>query len=180
MIENKQYKNITLISIALRIILLALSYLLIDEFFSGPDDIFFWRVMFLLGMLFTTNFMKPLISYLSENISSIYHKRRLLKNKFLILMFWILSVLSVLSSKNSGLIIDNVSPSIIIFASFLPIVWLFKLTGASISKVSFILILFAGILANPYRQTADIFAQLTYLWLGTSVIIKLTKENKYV
>lgn len=151
---------------------LILAYALSSLFFhEDPGEVYLLvSILFWVGVLSITGFISSIYSEILTSVRNTHLQEQKIKNRLLILTFWILAVSAV---KTVGWIAEHIPGSIIIFASFLPAVWLFKVSSSALSKIGFIFLLFAAVSAFGYRTTANLFAELAYFWLGTAVIIRL-------
>lgn len=159
----------------IQLILFFFTYSIIKDFFykTNPEVYLLFRLLFFLGLLILTGFLSALFLDFKKCVQDSFSDKEKVKYRLMILLFWVLAVITI---KNVGWVAENVSNSMIMFISFVPIIWLFKPGTVFISKIMLLLLLLTALFVNGYRLTAEIFAELTYLWLATSVIIKL-KQN---
>lgn len=88
--------------------------------------------------------------------------------KIIIFSFWALAVLSL----------KNIPSSLAVFIALIPSIWIFKISPSSIIKIALTSILFtAYFIGTQQPVTAEIFAEIAYLLIGTQVIIRF-KENE--
>lgn len=150
-------------SILIHLTLLFFAYAVAKMLFykNSPGDIYFlFKTMFWIAILLLVGFFKSLDFTWN-------------KDKFLIFLLWTLSIISL---KQIGWFAENVWGSIVIYSSSIALIWLLKANSYFFSKLALIFIIFTAVLSRNHNVTAETFAELTFLWLGTSIIIRL-KEN---
>lgn len=158
-----------------QLIFLLFIYTVSKEFFYliNAEVYLLFKILFWTSILLVTGVAHTLYQDLKETVERNFPEGRSksrLKHRIILLLFWALAVTSV---KNVGFIATTVAPSIVIFIAFLPLIWLIKPPFSLLTKVSLILLAFAGLISSGYRPTAEVFAQLAYLWLVCSTIMKL-------
>ncbi len=145
---------------------LALSYALTREFTPDnfPTSFLLFKMVFWLGVA----------SLISRGFLSEFQGRS--KKKLFIFLFWVLIVIAL--PYDEILRWENPIPaSIMLFVGYLPLTFLLKTPSSWLLKLTFILLLLAGVFSNNHRPMSETFGQLTYLWLVMSFIIILLSHH---
>lgn len=164
-------RNISKIKFVQLLFLLA-GYTAAKEFFFEDNLEIFLLFKFLLwfGILYIFGVISVIYFDILKDIRETQLNKQQINIRLLILIFWILAASSI---RNVGWTSENLSGSFIIFLSFVPIVWLFKVKGGTLVKIGLLFLLFSGVSLTDHELTGTVFAELAYLWFGTAVLIRL-------
>lgn len=176
----KKYNRFPTISRITYAILLLISYLFASRFLYSvgvAEHVLFLNILFWVCILSLIGVIRSFYTNLTDDIKSGLDNRVLIKQRVVILFIWIISVLA---AKQTGWFVKDVAPSVIVFVSFIPAVWLLKVRNPALTQLALICLLFTAIFTSGHMQAAATFAEITYLWIGASVIIYLTQTHTYV